>query len=210
VKLRDWLEGLPVRRTPKVIDGRHPRSTAASEDEVRPDLLPLPEGKGGPNGQSKRNILVAISGCPLDRELMTLACKVGQEKRAQIFAVYGIEVPRTKAIDDEMPELTDAAHQALSRAADVAEHMGVEIEPEIVQSRHFGHSLVDEAEAHDCALLIMGLPYRPGVGGQIVGSEALEYVLRNAPCKVWVVRGAPPEKTEQHAADRLERTLVVR
>jgi nucleotide-binding universal stress UspA family protein len=156
-----------------------------------------------------RSILVAVGGCELDREVTTLACKVAKEKNARLFAVYGIEVPRTLAIDDELPEQTERAHQALERAAEVAERAGVELESEVVQSRHFGHSLVDEASLHDCALLIMGLPYKQGVGGQIQGAETLDYVLKNALCKVWVVRGSPPEKAAQRV-EPVERTLAVR
>lgn len=215
MKFRELLGGLPGGRTAKVIDGQHPRGTPGYDDteELKPDLLPLPERQNGRNGQCKRNILVAVSGCELDREVMTLACKVAKEKKSQLFAVYGIEVPRTKTIDDEMPEFTENAHKALNQAATLAEHMNMEIEPEIVQSRHFGHSLVDEAEAHECALLIMGLPYRIGLNGKIEGFEALDYVLRHAPCKVWIVRGQPPEKApelEHDTVDRVERPVVAR
>lgn len=215
MKFRELLGGLPVGRTAKVIDGQHPRGASRDNDtdELKPDLLPLPEGQNGRNGQCKRNILVAISGCALDREVMTLACKVAKDKKAPLYAVYGIEVPRTKTIDDEMPEQTENAHKALDQAAAVAEQLSMDIEPEIVQSRHFGHSLVDEAEAHDCALLIMGLPYRIGLGGKIEGSDTLDYVLRHAPCKVWIVRGQPPEKAqelEHETSERVERSVAAR
>jgi nucleotide-binding universal stress UspA family protein len=186
------LGGRPPRRSQKVIDGEH-NAGGQANGSLKPDLLPERHG----------NVLVAVSGCDLDREVMTLACKVAEEKKAQIFAVYGIEVPRTKAIDDEMPNETEQAHTALDCAATVAEQLGMDIEPEIVQSRHFGHSLVDEAEAHHSALVIVSLPYRAGTGGVIEGADAVEYVLRNAPCTVWVVRGRPPEKSERPERDRL-------
>jgi nucleotide-binding universal stress UspA family protein len=195
------LGGRPPRRSRKVIDGAHTAQIQANGDALKPDLLPEKHG----------NVLVAIGGCDLDREVMTLACKVAEEKRAPIFAVYGIEVPRTKAIDDEMPEETDKAHDALDCAATVAERLGVQIEPEIIQSRHFGHSLVDEAEAHDSALVIMSLPCRAGIGGELEGVDTVEYVLRNAPCTVWVVRGRPPKQSGRSERDRVsppERTPV--
>ncbi len=204
MKIRELLEGLPIRRSAKIIDGQHPTGAPAqtSGETLKPDMLPLAEEQNGRTGHCKCNILVAVSGSELDREVMTLAGKVAREKKAQVFAVYGIVVPRTKAIDDDMPEETEAAHQALNQVANVAVQMGLEIEPEIVQSRHFGRSLVDEAEAHDCALLIIGLPFRPGVGDQIEGFDTVEYVLRNAPCKVWIVRGAPPEKVDKPERER--------
>jgi nucleotide-binding universal stress UspA family protein len=195
VKIRDLLDGLPARRSTKIIDGRHAEGTNGQEDALTPDVLPLGEQHNG-QAAARRNILVAISGTPLDRSVMTLACKAARDKKAQVFAVFGIEVPRTKAIDDEMPAETRSAHEALDQVTSVAGRMDIDIEPEIVQSRDFGHSLVDEAEAHECALLVMGLPYRLGVEGEIVGTEALDYVLRHAPCTVWVVRGQPPERAQ--------------
>ena len=212
VKIRELLEGLPIKRSDKIIDGRHPTDipAKANGDAVKPDMLPLAEDPSGRGVHCKCNVLVAVTGSDLDRELMTLAGKVAHEKKAQIFAVYGIEVPRTKAIDDEMPEETAAAHEALSRVAAVADQMNIKIDPEIVQSRHFGHSLADEAEAHDCALLIIGVSYASATGDQIEGAETLDYVLRNAPCKVWIVRGQPPEKEEQRQERERERATVLR
>jgi nucleotide-binding universal stress UspA family protein len=212
VKIRDLLDGLPIKRGEKIIDGGHPTGGAAQTHggALKPDMLPLADQENGRNAHCKRNVLVAVTGCDLDREIMTLAGKVAREKKAQIFAVYGIEVPRTKAIDDEMPAETEAAHEALNQVASVADQMDIKIEPEIVQSRHFGHSLVDEAEAHDCALLIIGLPYRFAVADQIEGAETLDYVLRNAPCKVWIVRGQPPEKAERPERERERTTIVAR
>jgi nucleotide-binding universal stress UspA family protein len=206
VKIRELLEGLPIRRSAKIIDGEHPAGAheQANGDALKPDMLPLEGEQDGRYAHCKRNILVAISGCELDRELMTLAGKVAREKKSEVFVVFGIEVPRTKAIDDEMPQETERAHRALDHVQAVAEHMSLDIEPEIIQSRHFGHSLVDEAEAHECALLIIGLPYRLTLGDEIEGFETLEYVLRNAPCKVWIVRGQPSDRTDK--IDKPDRT----
>lgn len=185
--LGKWLGTGPGRRSGKVIDGAHPTAEAADNgDALKPDLLP--DDQCLHRGQHHTNILVAVRGWSVDREVVSLACKVANEKHGQVFAVFGIEVPRTKAIDDEMPQQTELAHEALERAAGVAQKAGVEIAKEIVQSRDFGHSLVDEAEAHECDLLIIGMPYRLGVAGQIESLDALTYVLQNAPCKVWVVR----------------------
>ena len=195
--LGKWLGAGPSRRSGKVIDGAHPTAASAAErgDALKPDLLP--DDQCLHRGQHLTNILVAVRGWSVDREVVSLACKVANEKHGQVFAVYGIEVPRTKAIDDEMPQQTELAHVALERAAGVAHKAGIEIAKEIIQSRDLGHSLVDEAEAHECDLLIIGVPYRLGLGGQIEGMDALTYVLQNAPCKVWVVRDRRIDPAQQ-------------
>jgi nucleotide-binding universal stress UspA family protein len=209
VKFREFWEGrLPLGRSAKVIDGQHPDDAATpTGDALKPDVLPLADEQNG-HGHCNRNVLVAINGCELDREVISLAGKVAREKRSKVYAVYGIEVPRTKAIDDEMPAETETAHRALYQVATVAEKMSLEIETEIVQSRHFGHSLVDEAQSHECALLIYGVPFRRLGEEEISGQETLDYILRNAPCRVWIVRGQPLEDEAEHTPSEHERTLV--
>lgn len=161
----------------------------------KPDMLPI-DGEDGKGAFCKRNIVVAITGTDLDTELLSLAGNIGKAKKANVFVVYGIEVPRKLAIDAEMPEETSTASQALERATQVAEQMHVHVEPEIVQSRNFGQSLVEEVRAHDCSLVILGLPYHVGMGGHFDLSETADYVLKNAPCRVWLVRGQAAQAAE--------------
>jgi hypothetical protein len=207
VKFREFLGGLPNRDRAKIIDGIHQANSASGNDEnpSMSDLLPVPEQQSDPQTRCGRNILVAVNGSDLDRDLITMAGKVASEHKyatkPKIFAVFGIEVPRTKAIDDEMPEATERAHAALNRVAEVAAKFKIDVEQEIIQSRHFGHSLVDEVDAHDVGMLIYGQSYLKGPDGQLVGFEALEHVLQHAVCKVWVVRGVPPDLRSSRATD---------
>lgn len=200
-----WLRGNPSgAQNGKVIDGAHPEQATAEADALKPDLLPDEQTKDG--ALTRHNILVAVKGCELDREVVTLACKAAMHKKnATIYIVYVIEVPRTKAIDDPMTDETETAKQSLLKAAKVAKNAGItNIAREIVQSRDQGHSLVDEVEAHQCELLIVGLPFHEGIGGRIQGVEAVSYVLQHAPSKVWVVRDRHHEQAapgEQPSAE---------
>jgi nucleotide-binding universal stress UspA family protein len=186
-------------KLPKVVDGRHPETTRshANGNAPTPDLLPLPEEGERQQTHCKVNVLVGLTGTDLDRELVTFGCTIGKAKKVGVYAVYGIEVPRTLAVDAEMPEETRRASEALDRATAVAEQLDVHIEPEIIQSRHFGQSLVEEGEAHDCAVIILGLPYGLARTGNFDLGETADYVLKNAPCKVWLMRGRRPEKAEK-------------
>ena len=40
----------------------------------------------------------------------------------------------------------------------------------------------------DADLLVLGLPYRKRFGGDFAIGRTIPYVLKNAPCAVWVVR----------------------
>lgn len=213
-----WLRGnTSGAQNGKVIDGAHPEQATADANALKPDLLPDDQNKEG--AQIRHNILVAVKGTEVDRQIMSLACKAAlAKKHATIYIVYVIEVPRTKAIDDPMTEETKIAKQALLNAATVAQNAGVtSLTREIVQSRDQGHSLVDEVEAHQCNLLIVGLPYRENIGGQIEGVDAVSYVLQHAPSSVWVVRDRPHKAAAAAAASEerpvehpIERTTLER
>lgn len=158
----------------------------------KPDMLPL-DGDNGKNPNCKRNIVVAVTGDELDTELVSLACNLAKAKKSNVYAVYGIQVPRKLAIDAEMPEQTAAATRALGRAEQLADQMHQHLAPEIVQSRNIGQSLVDEAKAHECTLVVLGLPYNVGVGGHFDLGDTADFVLKNSPCRVWLVRGQQTE-----------------
>lgn len=186
----------------KVVGGMHQGIAKPESREKTPtaEILPLSAEPGRP--VSKRNILVAVSGTDLDRELVSLACQIAREKREKkmdtsVVAVYGIQVPQTLPIDAEMANETEDANTALDQAQRIAEERHAEIQPEIIQSRHTGQSLVEEAESHHCALVILGLPYHLNRNGRFEMDEVADYVLKNAPCRVWVVRGQPDESQRQ-------------
>ncbi|MBF6591740.1 MAG: universal stress protein [Ktedonobacterales bacterium] len=187
----------PTAHVAKIIDGLHPGVSRPGAEESTPtDILPLPEGQERQTPHCKLNILVAVTGTDLDKELVSLACNLAKKKHVSVFAAYGIPVPRTLPVDADMPTETRQANEALLRAEAIADRSGSPIETEIIQSRHFGQSLVEEAGTHECALVVLGLPYRVGRQGQFELGETADYVLKNAPCRVWVVRGEPPSKPE--------------
>jgi nucleotide-binding universal stress UspA family protein len=161
----------------------------------KPDMLPL-EGDDGRNANCKRNIVVAVTGNDLDTELVSLACNLAKAKKSNVYAVYGIQVPRKLAIDAEMPEETATATRALNVAERLADQMHQHLEPEIVQSRNIGQSLVDEAKAHECTLVVLGLPYNVGVGGHFDLGDTADFVLKHSPCRVWLVRGQQTEPAQ--------------
>ena len=189
--------GAPLGATAKIIDGQHSGMFHSGGTSPKPDMLPVAGSEEGQAGGHRPNVVVAVTGTNLDTEVVTLGCNLAKVKKSNVYLVYGIEVPRKLPIDAEMPEATAAASEALERATRVAEQMHVKVEPEIVQSRHVGQSLVDEAKAHECALLIVGLPYQVGMGGHFDLGEVADYALKNAPCRVWLVRGRPEEVAQK-------------
>lgn len=133
------------------------------------------------------NILLPVAGSSADEEAISLACEIARQTRASIFAIYVIEVKRTLALDVDLP--SDAAHAdaVLAGAETVAKRSSVKLETEILQARDVGTAIVDEAVARKADLIIMGIPYKRQFGEFDVGHTA-PYVLKNAPCRVWLAR----------------------
>ncbi len=198
----------------KVIDGQHPAREGTAGSVVQPDMLPLPESGKGERATQPRSIIVAVTGSELDREIVSTACTLASMKKVGVFAIYGIEVPRTLSIDDPMIEQTQHANVALDQAVTIAKKLNVDIEPEIVQSRHFGQSLLEESKEHNAVVIILGAPYHLRRDGQFDLGETAEYLLKNAPCKLWLVRGQPhaicplPDRAERNTERNSERNSV--
>ena len=160
------------------------------------DVLPIPLNEQGKLAK-QRNIIVALTDTSIDQEALAVACKAARKRSGEVYGVFGIVVPRKLALDDAMEDETAAANHALDEAKSVAEQLKVTLETEIIHTRHFGQALIQEANDHDCALIVLGAPYQLGVNGQFALTETADYVLRNAPCRVWLVRGASPEATSK-------------
>jgi nucleotide-binding universal stress UspA family protein len=152
-------------------------------------------------------VLVSLTGAALDSQLMAVASSVAKTKpNVEVRAVYGIEVPRTLPVNAEMPEQTRVAEEALKNAAAVASKLGVSVKQDLLQTRDLGQSLVDASGTPGCALVIIGVPYHLGLNGEFELGSTADYLLKNAPSRVWVIRGQPgdvpakPERAKEHAA----------
>ena len=62
------------------------------------------------------------------------------------------------------------------------------MQPVLLQARDVGPALVDEASERNADLLMLGLGYRTKFGGDFAIGLTIPYVLKNAPCGVWVLR----------------------
>jgi nucleotide-binding universal stress UspA family protein len=135
-------------------------------------------------------ILVPVNGNPTDDEAVALACEVARRGKAAVFAIYVIEVKRTLPLDVDLPPEAAKGDTVLGRAEHVADEFGVELETEILQARDVGTAIVDEALEREVDLIVMGIGYKRKFGEFDMGHTA-PYVLKNAPCRVWLARAAP-------------------
>ncbi len=124
------------------------------------------------------------------RILVPVTCEIARRGKSSVYAIYVIEVKRTLPLDVDLPPEAAKGDTVLGRAEKVADEFSVELETEILQARDVGTAIVDEALEREVDLIVMGIGYKRKFGEFDMGHTA-PYVLKNAPCRVWLARSAP-------------------
>jgi len=132
-------------------------------------------------------ILVPISGDEADKEAIELACKMAKEAKGKVYVVYVIQVKRSLPLDAELEPETRRAEEVLSHAEEVADEQDYEVETDLLQTREVGPAIIDEAMERSADLILMGMGYRKRFGQFDLG-DTVPYVLKNAPCRVLLLR----------------------
>lgn len=140
---------------------------------------------------SMQCVLVPVNGSELDDEIVRLAAATAKQVGAQLVIVYVIVVRRTLALDVELEDEVRKGEGVLDRAEKAASVVEVEFTSELLQARATGPAIVDEAIERQARLIVMGVTYRRRFGEFYLG-QTTPYVLKNAPCRVWVAREPKP------------------
>jgi nucleotide-binding universal stress UspA family protein len=142
-----------------------------------------------------RRALVALSGHPNGTRLIGLVAELAKLRKAELIGVHVVEVDWSTPLDVDVAGRSEEIQQVLDLAEGTAEAAGVKLESVLLQARDVGAALVDEAVERDADLLVVGLAYRTKFGGDFAIGRTIPYVLKNAPCAVWVVREPIQEET---------------
>lgn len=137
---------------------------------------------------SFRRAVVALSGHPNGQRLVRLVGELARANKAELIGVHVVEIDWSMPLDMDIAGRSDEIQQILDLAEGTAESVGVTLEPVLLQAREVGAALVDEAVEREADLLVVGLAYRTKFGGDFAMGRTIPYVLKNAPCAVWVVR----------------------
>ncbi len=136
-----------------------------------------------------KNILVPVKGDSSDAEALRVACRLAQESKAKLFAIYVIEVNRALPLDAVLETEVKKGEDIIDRAERIADEADEEAEGTILQAREAGPAIVEEAEDKGIDLIVIGLPYKIRLGVFNLG-DTVSYVLKNASCGVVLCRGA--------------------
>jgi nucleotide-binding universal stress UspA family protein len=161
---------------------------------ARPGSRGSPPAVSDPHTTTFRRALLALSGGSCDDRLVRLAADLARSNRAELVGVHVVEIEWSLPLDADIAARSEAAQQLLDRAEGAAEQLKAQLEPVLLQAREVGAALVDEATERDADLLIVGLPYRKRFGGDFAIGRTVPYVLKHAPCEVWVIREPMPEE----------------
>jgi nucleotide-binding universal stress UspA family protein len=141
-----------------------------------------------------KRVVIALNGGPSDRRIVNLGIELGRSKKADLVVVHVVEIDWTLPIDADVAGRSEETQRVLDLAEQIAERDHYRVEPVLLQARDVGAAIVDEASERKADLLILGLPYRKRFGGDFAIGRTIPYVLKNAPCTVWVVREPIPEE----------------
>jgi nucleotide-binding universal stress UspA family protein len=141
-----------------------------------------------------RRALVALSGHANGERLIRLVAEFAKATKAEIVGVHVVEIDWSMPLDEDIAGRSEEIQRVLDIAEAAAEEAGVKLEPVLLQARDVGAALVDEAIERGADLLVVGLAYRTKFGGDFAIGRTIPYVLKNAPCAVWVVREPIPEE----------------
>jgi nucleotide-binding universal stress UspA family protein len=139
-------------------------------------------------------VVIALNGGSSDAQIVALASRFAKTGTSELIAVHIVEIDWTLPLDADIAGHSEEAQRVLDMAEAVAESNRATLTPVLLQARDIGAALVDEASERDADLLVVGLPYRKRFGGDFAIGRTIPYVLKNAPCAVWVVREPIPEE----------------
>jgi basic amino acid/polyamine antiporter, APA family len=132
-----------------------------------------------------RSIILPLTPHRVTDEMTATALRLAAESGTKLVALYPIPVPMNLPLSAPMDEAVKKAEHELSEAAALGRQYGVAVIPRIVRTRNVGEAIVDEARRRRAEIIVLGAEQRKR-GGERMFGRVIDYVLRNADCRVMV------------------------
>jgi basic amino acid/polyamine antiporter, APA family len=132
-----------------------------------------------------RSILLPLSRHAVTDEMTVTALRLAAESGTRLVALYPIAIPLERSMADPMREESAIAEQELREAAALGREYGVDVITRIVRTRNVGEAIVEEARRRGSEIIVLGATQRKR-GGERMFGRVIDYVLRNADCRVMV------------------------
>lgn len=148
-------------------------------------------GQNNQPPQENLRVLVPVAGNSSDARLLQYVAKIALKRQAVITLVYVVEVEQALPLDAELPTEVTHGERVLAESResiiDSLDTKHCSIKTDLLQARSAGAAIVDEVGIQDADLIIMGAGVSKVMGKRTCG-ETVDYVMRNAPCEVMVLR----------------------
>ena len=138
-----------------------------------------------------KRILVPVNGSPASEASFLWVCGLLHRAQSDLHAVYITELPLEFDMTTEFVMQDHQGEGVLARIERMAAEHRCHVRAQLLQARHAGPAIVQEALDRRMDLIVLGIPRQRGVGLPAVNSTA-SYVLANAPCEVVCYREAVP------------------
>ena len=131
-----------------------------------------------------KKILVPVNGDAASERTFRWACQAARESKAELHALYVIEVPLELPLEAEITEDINRGEEILTRIEAIgAQEKFKGVQAKYMRARDAGPAIVLETQDRDMDLVIMGIPYRRRFGNCDMGSTA-SYIINNAACQL--------------------------
>lgn len=134
-----------------------------------------------------RSILVPINGTAVTLGALSLAVRLAQMNRGKVYAIYVIEVARHLALEAELPAEIERSEAIFAQAQRALNERNSLVEFALLQARNAGATIVDEAMNIQAETIVLGIAEKHHAGELALGPTA-DFVLKHAPCQVWLCR----------------------
>jgi APA family basic amino acid/polyamine antiporter len=131
-------------------------------------------------------ILVPMKLGDIGEEMVATAVKLAQEAGATVEALHVIRVPLELPLDAELTDEEERGEASIAEAKLLGADHGVNVDGRTVRARSIGQAIVQEAEASDIDLIVLGSSPRWRRQSRFF-SPTVEYVLKKAPSEVLIV-----------------------
>ena len=134
-----------------------------------------------------KKILVSVDGSKAAEEAFRLACRLAKESEAKVYALYVIELGQEIPLDAEIGPERDKVETVLERIEALGREERCHVDAGVLQARHTGPAIVQDAVERNMDLIVLGLPHKRHSRNAGLGDSA-SYVLKNALCPVLIWR----------------------
>jgi nucleotide-binding universal stress UspA family protein len=120
----------------------------------------------------------------------------GSQADVQVLSVVSYVSAFLNEIVVESEDIKNAATEALQKAADQLCDVAPNTKPHLIEKDHIGEGLVEFVEDHKSDLVVVGETPHTFLGRVLLGSVS-RFVLRHAPCSVWLMRNRVLQNVKQ-------------